>query len=518
MRGRGKSKGNRFVCGDGIRIGALASALLAAAGSAHAALYYWSGDQSSGGSVADPISGTWSSSTTANWYQDAAGTTSYGVGVNPASATTTQVQFGGAAGSAAYTVAGNSNITINNITFDDLATVTDTLNFTITGSNKLAMSTNGSTGAGFVQDGSANWVILNGGAANAPVRFNNSFSISGTGSGNITLGIPMANNGSAINFSVDETGGATIAITASNTNVAGSGKAFTLTAGTVDFQNGLALGAAASAVDLNGGTLESTTGTTLSNYTGGINFGAAFGFGGPVNWSLGSGAVSVAANTTITANTGGTTGATIGGAITGAGGITIAPGSLGIITLTNSGDAYAGATDIDGGTLLDNGDITVSAVTVNSPGTLGGNGTLGGFVSVGGLIAPGAASGAIGTLSALSGLSFSGSSAAFDADVDAAGQSDELAVTGNLDLGTGTTLNVNVLDSLSGGTYTIATYTGTLTGTFAATNLPNGYSIEYGTGTDSAITLVVPEPASAGLVAFGAVGFLRRRRRRAGVR
>jgi hypothetical protein len=484
-----------------------------AASSAHAALYYWSGDQASGGSVSNPITGTWSSATTSNWYQDAAGTMPYGVGVNPASAATTQIQFGGAGGSSAYSVAGNSAITINNITFDDLSTVTDTLNFTLTGSTKLAMSTNGSIGAGFVQLGSANWVILNGGAANAPVRFNNSFSISGTGSGNITLGVPMANNGSsAINFSVNETGGATIVISGNNGSLAGSTKTFTLTNGTVDFQNSQALGNLASAVNLNGGTLESTTGTTLGTYTGGINFGSTFALGGSANWSLGAGGVNVPLNSTVTANAGGSSGTTIGGAMTGVGGITLASSSTGAITLTNAGDSYGGATTINGGTLFDNGDITASAVTVNSPGILAGNGTLGGAVAVGGLIAPGATSGTIGTLSELSGLSFAGSSAAFNADVNAAGQSDELAVTGNLDLGTGTTLNVNVLDSVSDGTYTIATYSGTLNGTFATANLPAGYSVNYGTGTNSTITLVVPEPASLGLVAIGALGLLHRKR------
>ncbi|MGA2441382.1 MAG: hypothetical protein ABSH08_10505, partial [Tepidisphaeraceae bacterium] len=209
---------------------AFAAAALAVSNSAQAALYYWSGDQASGGSVSNPISGTWSSSTTANWYQDAAGTTTWGVGVNPASSTSTQVQFGGASGSAAYTVSANSAVTINNIILDDLASVTDTLNFTLTGSAKLAMST-GTVGAGIVQSGSANWSILNGGAANAPIRFNNSASISGAGSGNIDLATPLANNGSAVNFSINETGGSTITLPASNTSVGGSGKTFTLTNG-----------------------------------------------------------------------------------------------------------------------------------------------------------------------------------------------------------------------------------------------------------------------------------------------
>jgi hypothetical protein len=514
----GKSRNPQLVSRVLRSASAFAAAVFAVSGSAQAAYYYWSGDQSSGGSVTNPITGTWPSSTTSNWYQDSAGTTPWGVGVSPASATTTQIQFGGAAGSSAYTVNAGAAITINNITLDDLASVTDTLNFTLTGSSKLAMSTNTSTSpstaAGFVQSGSANWNILNGGAANAPIRFNNSFTISGAGSGNIDLDVPLANNSSSstYNFSINETGGSTITLPVSNTSMGGSGKSFTLTNGTVDFQNGLALGNAAMAVNLNGGTLQSSTGTTLSTYTGGINLGSAITFAGPVNWSLGAGAVSVAAASTITANTAGSSGTTIAGAITGAGGITLASGSTGAITFTNASDAYTGATTINGGTLFDNGDITASAVTINSPGILAGDGTLGLPVTNYGIIAPGASTGTA-DLSFVSGLGFSGSLADYNADVDAAGQSDDLTVTGNLNLGTGTTLNVNVLDSTSGGAYTIATYTGTLTGTFATTNLPAGYSINYGSGTDSAITLVVPEPASLSLLAIGAAVLIRRRRR-----
>ncbi len=201
--------------------------------------------------------------------------------------------------------------------------------------------------------------------------------------------------------------------------------------------------------------------------------------------------------------------------------IKLGPGTL---ALSGTNNTYNGSTTVSAGTLVDNGDITASAVTVNAGAVLAGNstsgvtGTFGGAVSDGGLIAPGssgAATGTLGTLSFLSNLGFSGGSAAYDCDIENAGSaSDLLNVSGNLSLGSGTTLNLNVIDSASGSTYTIVNYLGSLTGTFAAMNgLPPGYSINYGTGSDSAITLVVPEPTSlAFAAAIGSVIFLRRRR------
>ena len=193
--------------------------------------------------------------------------------------------------------------------------------------------------------------------------------------------------------------------------------------------------------------------------------------------------------------------------------------STGTLTLTNAGDAYGGATTINGGTLLDNGNITTSAVTVGATGTLGGTGTVGlasTAVAIAGLLAPGTAPGTFGTLSLLGGAAFSGTSATYNVDLNSTGSVDDLATT-NLDLGTDTTLNINDLDTTSGNTYTIATYSGTLTGTFLkVNNLPAGYTLDYGTGSNSAITLdaaPVPEPASLTLLSLGALGLLRRRAR-----
>jgi hypothetical protein len=68
------------------------------------------------------------------------------------------------------------------------------------------------------------------------------------------------------------------------------------------------------------------------------------------------------------------------------------------------------------------------------------------------------------------------------------GAADKLVVGGNLDLS-----NVDFLDisgSRSGVSFVIASYTGTLTGTF--NNVTAGYTVNYGTGTNSQITLNIP--------------------------
>jgi fibronectin-binding autotransporter adhesin len=148
---------------------------------------------------------------------------------------------------------------------------------------------------------------------------------------------------------------------------------------------------------------------------------------------------------------------------------------------------YAGTTMVEAGTLLVNGSHTGGgAYTVNAGATLGGTGTIGSAVNVNGAIAPGTS---IGTLTTDS-VTF-GSNGIFDVEIDAAGNSsDLLVVNGNLNL---TGLSDMLRLSLAGGTLpesgplTIATYTGTLTGTF---NLDNAnFNINYGTGNNSSITI-----------------------------
>lgn len=97
-------------------------------------------------------------------------------------------------------------------------------------------------------------------------------------------------------------------------------------------------------------------------------------------------------------------------------------------------------------------------------------------------------------------------------DLDAS-TGDQLQITGDLDLSS--TLDTLHVQGLGGAaSYVIATYTGTLTGTFDNVALPEGYSIGYGTGSDSAITLMIPEPTALGLFGIGLIGAVHRPRRR----
>jgi autotransporter-associated beta strand protein len=164
---------------------------------------------------------------------------------------------------------------------------------------------------------------------------------------------------------------------------------------------------------------------------------------------------------------------TVTNAINGSGSIRIgipAAANLGntstqVVTYTGQA-TYAGSTTVNNGTLLlDSGaSIAGSTLTVSAGATLGGAGTITAAVQVAGTLSPGQG---VGTLT-LGATTLSGS---YVCDVNGT-QSDRLTA-GDLNL-TGSTLQIQGTPTAS--SYTIATYTGTLVGSFGGT-LPDGYEL-----------------------------------------
>ena len=131
-------------------------------------------------------------------------------------------------------------------------------------------------------------------------------------------------------------------------------------------------------------------------------------------------------------------------------------------------NTYTGATNVQAGTLLINGAQTGNGLTtVSSGATFGGTGQIGGGLTM---------------------LEGSILTAAFSG-----GAIDPLSVLGNVDLtALGNILNVT---GSGVGTHTLLTYAGTLTGTFESTP---GFTVDYGTGSNSMITITVGSAALTG--------------------
>lgn len=133
----------------------------------------------------------------------------------------------------------------------------------------------------------------------------------------------------------------------------------------------------------------------------------------------------------------------------------------GIMTLTGD-NTYTGITTINDGTLLVQGSNRHSITTVNAGGTLGGTGTVGTVYIGGGIIAPG---NSIGTINVDGNIDFSGGGV-YRVEVDSAGNSDRINVTGTATLTSGIVQVLPQSGSYAQSTdYTILTAVGGLGGT-----------------------------------------------------
>ncbi len=259
--------------------------------------------------------------------------------------------------------------------------------------------------------------------------------------------------------------------------------------GVVEVQNNNSLGT---------GTVEVRSGAWLSLQEGTKVSNLVALAGGTIGWHFKTGAGSYNGEVVLDSDSKvglanyygfGSSSGTIQGVISGGGSLTVdtldrggIANSGGLLFLT-ADNTYTGATSIQGAKVFVNGSTHAdSSVTVTGGGQLGGNGVVHGTAEVtsGSHISPGATDFTLATLSFGNGLTLdSGSDFYLDINTDNSA-SDKLAVTGNLTL-TGSNLgvtNLGTADPASGAVFTLATYTGTLTGTFAS--LPEGSSVTIG--------------------------------------
>ena len=256
------------------------------------------------------------------------------------------------------------------------------------------------------------------------------------------------------NFSFNNVISGTGSLTKSGTGIMTLGNVNTYTGGTSVQQGTLRLG---------GNDRIASTSNLFLFSTGTFDLA---GFNQTVGDLSGPGTVAIGAGT-FTAGT--ANDRTFAGSLTGSGAF-IKQGT-GSLNLTGNNAAYTGTTTVNAGTLSVNGNLSGSAVTVNAGATLGGSGTVG-TTMVNGNIAPG---NSIGTLN-VAGPYVQAAGSTYTVEVNPAGQSDLISVTGTATIQAGAGVNVVGAPGFYtlGQRYTILTATGGVTGQYTTLtdNLP----------------------------------------------
>ncbi len=394
------------------------------------------------------------------------------------------------------------------------------------------------TGFSAVQNGSVNVTTINsasGGAASsnlgAPTTVatgtlllgssTTSGTLVDTGTGETTDRV-VALAGTTGGGTLDQSGTGKLKFTSGVTSLVSTGSSKTLTlqgstAGTGEISGAIADAASSTTGTLGAAGTNAATTLTVNN--------------APELFTVGTtvtGSASIQSGTTVTAIVGNTV--TLSKALTGAITNGTALTFTGVasttgVTKTGSGtwtlsgtNTYTGATAVNQGVLDVTGSLVAGAgTTVGSGATLEGTGTLSGTVGVssGGFLAPGTGgSGSTGTLN-VGATSITSATLTYALNSNAS-TADLLAVTGNLTLSSATlsTSDLGTAVLPNGTMFTVASYTGTLSGTL--TGLANGssiaignntYQINYGSLSNSDITLTdvdaVPEPGTWALFLVG---------------
>ncbi len=331
-------------------------------------------------------------------------------------------------------------------------------------------------------------------------------SINGKNFPSNSMTVPAASTGTLSSASLSNGYGGSV-VGASDSNLMLSGAVSMGVSGSAQFAGFVGVVTIPSGSQLRFASTSGSNGNGGSNTTfqvdGTLNTRNAGGTGGVVLGALvGSGSVQGQSNTsagTVTYYIGGKNiDSTFSGVIANGGNGSAILNKVGTGNLTLAGvNTYTGTTTVAVGKLSVTGSLAATVTTVSTTGTLGGTGTIAGAVNCNGVLSPGITTG---KLTLTGGLALSSTSTL---DYELGTVSDLTAVTGNLVLDG--TVNVNAAAGFAAGTYTLITYSGTLTNNaLLVGTLPPGYSASISTATANQVKLVVTAVNSPPQITTGA--------------